>query len=277
MRKQPVVTSTPIPIANVQLGSLVPDYLHPAIDAIAPIKPTPADLHTSPQTTYKSLFKTYRKTALGPHLAVFGFDVSKDQDVDVIIKATRGMLYALKAPTAWFRQLCQETEVQEWIQERARARRSMYIVTGYRTFDDARVTNKDKHGKGLGGSIDIPIDAIASATAAGIPISLGMDASFEGKVERSTNIEERYIAPGEQIYAIQYRRVTVGWFRSRSAAQTSLDDKICWEDVFVSRGEENGEDMVEAELATALRLGKPTENSIDEGCEDEYLIVLGEK
>jgi hypothetical protein len=279
MRNQLVITSTPIPIENVPLGSLIPDFLHPVLDAVPvpPVKPTSADLHTSVQTTYKSLVKNYRKTALKPHLAVLGFDISRDQDVDVIINSTKGMLYELKAPTTWFRQLCANTEIQEWIQKRAKARKAMYFITGYRTFHDARVTNKEKHGQELGGNIDIPLDAIASAAAAGIPLSVGMDASLEGKFERSRQVEEGYTAPGEQIYAIQYRRVAVGWFKSRSADQASLNDKICWKDVITNRGKESEEDMVEADLATALRLGKPTEKSVDEDCEDEYLILLDEE
>jgi hypothetical protein len=152
----------------------------------------------------------------------------------------------------------------------------MYLITGYRTFDDARITYKGKHGRELGGNIDLPIDTIASMAGAGLPISLGGDVGFDSKIKRSAEMEEGYTAPGEQIYAVQYRQLTVRGFRSRSLAQVSLDDKIHWEDVFIHRGDkdEEEEDMVGAELAPMLRLGKHTEKSIDEGCEDEYLIIV---
>ncbi|KAE9365573.1 hypothetical protein N431DRAFT_431012 [Stipitochalara longipes BDJ] len=273
MRKQLVITKNPIPIDNVQLGGLIPTYLHPALEAVAPLKPVLTDINESPQTAYKSLIKNYRKTALSPHLAIFGFDVSRDEDVDVIIEATHGMQYELKDATRWFKKLCADTEVQEWIQKRARARKDMFLVTGYRTFSDARITHTAKHGRGIGGNVTVPADAIASAAGTGIPISLGMDVGMEGKIEKSRKVEGEYTAPGEQIYAIQYRRVEVGWFSSSSVDAASLEEKVNWEDVFTNMGEENENDMVEAELATTLRLGVETEISLDEGCEDEYLIV----
>jgi len=278
MRKQLVLTKVPIPIANVQLGSLVPDFSQPTIDAmpIPPLLPSPSDLNLAHQTTYKSLVKTYRKTALRPHLAFFGFDVSRDQDLELIIESTKGMLYELKSPTAWFSKLCADASVQTWMEKRSMDRKSIFFITGYRTFTDARITNTHKRGGEVGGNIDVPADAIAAAAGTGIPISTGMDVGIDGSVKRSTKTEEGYVAPGEQIYAIQYRRVNLSWFQASSIDKARLDDKVYWKDVLKHRGAENGEDIVGAELGNGLRLGKPTEKIMDEGASDEYLIVLEE-
>ena len=276
MRKQLVITKNPIPVQNVRLGALIPNYQAPANEAIAPRNPADTDVNKSPQTAYKNLVKIYRKTALSPHLALFGFDVSRDEDIDVIIEATQGMQYELNNATRWFQSICTDTEVQEWIQKRARARKDMFLLTGYRTFTDARVTSSAKHGGEIGGNVSVPVDAIASAAGAGIPISIGMDIGLEGKKERSRKVEGSFTARGEQIYAIQYRQVEVGWFKSSSVDSASLEDKGHWEDVFTNMGDEKEYDMVEASLTTALRLEVKTEKCLDEGSADEYLIVLEE-
>jgi hypothetical protein len=276
MRNQLVLTNVPIPIANIKLGCLVPDFSQPTIDAVAPLTPSSSDLNFAHQTTYRSLVKTYRKTALRPHLAFFGFDVSRDQDVDLIIESTRGMLYELKAPTDWFRKLCSDTAVQTWMEKRSLDKKSIFFITGYRTFVDARISNTNKTGREIGGNVDVPVDALATAAGMGIPISMGMHAGVDGSVKRSTKIEEAYVAPEEQVYAIQYRRVNLGWFRSHSADKATLDDKVCWKDVLKHRGVENGQDMVGAELGNALRLGRPTEKVMDESATDEYIVVLEE-
>jgi hypothetical protein len=274
VRKQLVITREPIPIDNVKLGSLVPTFQHPTQEAVAPLVPTAEDVHTAPQTNYRNLVKDYRKTAVSSHLAVFGIDVSKDDDVEVAIEATRGMKYELKNPPQWFKRLCTDVKAQEWIQRRARMRKDIFLITGYRTFNDARTTTKAKHGYEVGGKVDVPVDQIAAAAAAALPISFGMDVGGEVKVDRSTTVEEAYTSPGEQIYSVQYRRVKVRWFKSSSEDHVSLDDidKTFWEDVITTMGVEKELDMVEAELATAL-LNVETEKSFDEGCEDEYLII----
>jgi len=272
-----VLVNVPIPIASIRLGSLVPSFSAPTLDAIAPLAPTSDDLNIAPQTTYRSLVKVYGKTALRPHLAFFGFEVSRDQDVDVIIEATKGMLYELKAPTAWFRRLCANEEAQKWIEKRSMDHKSIFFITGYRTFADARVGIDWKKGSKMGGDADVPLDAIATTAGAGIPVSVGIDVGLERKVEKLRRIEEGYTAPGERIYAVQYRRVKVSWFGSRKVDQATLDEKIFWKDVLKHRGSEKDMDMVEAELSTALRLGKPTEKIVDEGADDEYLVVLEEE
>ena len=98
VRKQLVVTGEPMPIDNVKLGSLIPTFQHPTIEAVASLVPATEDFHTAPQTNYGSLVKNYKKTALSPHLAVFEIDVSKDNNIEVVIEATRGMKYELKDP-----------------------------------------------------------------------------------------------------------------------------------------------------------------------------------
>jgi hypothetical protein len=278
-RKQLVITGEPIPVDNVKLGSLIPTFQNPTQEAVAPLVPTAEDFHTAPQTNYRSLVKHYGNTALSPHLAVFGIDISKDNDVEVVIEATRGVKYELKDPQQWFKQLCTDVRVQEWIQRRARMRKDIFLITGYRTFNNARTTTKAKHGREVGGKVDVPVDAIVAATAAALPISLGMDVGGEVKVDKSTTVEEEYTSPGEQIYSVQYRRVNVSWFKSSSKDPVSLDDidKAFWKDVITTMGEEKEADMVKAELATALLLGVETEKSFDEGCEDEYLIVQGDE
>ena len=120
----------------------------------------------------------------------------------------------------------------------------------------------------LGDDVNIPIDAIASAAGTGLPLSSGLGLDAGSTVQRAETHKVSYFAPGEQVYAIQYRRVKL----SRGVKARHLSNSTCWRDVLSQRGEESTDEFVEAEIATALRLGLPSEQ-VDERDGETYIIL----
>lgn len=111
MRKPLLVTTVPIPVAELKLSSLITDRSHPTQNVYAPIDIQLQDAPTetvlkAPQKNYKTLVRAYSRTVLRPHLAMLGWDFTREQpDVAVQIEALDGFTYKLRNPLQWFNAL----------------------------------------------------------------------------------------------------------------------------------------------------------------------------
>jgi hypothetical protein len=78
------------------------------------------------------------------------------------------------------------------------------------------------------------------------------------------------VAIGEQICAVQYRKVRFKWFSSRDLDTAALDKETRWKVYWNERGEETGtNDVVEVNLQDALELEDEHEKytiEMDEEC-----------
>ena len=267
-KKPFIVTPIPIPIENISLGRLVTDIANPTQDAYTTPKPTNEDIQKAPQNTFKSLISNYKKTSLRAHLIVLGFNMSRELDDKFIIESTIGKSYELREPTIWFSKTCEAVEARRWLQTMDDNNRDIFFVSGFRTWTNATVTVEKRKGTSYGGDSDLPADTIASFAGTGLPFSLGLGLGASPTVERSKTENESYYAPGEQVYAIQYRRVKL----NKSTKARYLDKSTCWRDVLSQRGEEDTDKFVEAEIAAALQLGLPNEQ-VDEGDGEKYIVL----
>jgi len=68
-------------------------------------------------------------------------------------------------------------------------------------------------------------------------------------------IQRRFVADGEQICAIQYRKVRFKWFSSRDLDAAMLEKKIRWKSDWNVRGQEPGiNDVLEVDLHDELEI-----------------------
>ncbi|MCJ1390660.1 hypothetical protein MMC18_003521 [Xylographa bjoerkii] len=267
-KKPYLVTPNPIPIENLSLGRLVPDIANPTQDAYTTPNPTDEDIQKAPQNTYKSLVASHKKTSVRAHLIALGFDMSRELDNKLIIDSTIGKSYELREPTAWFSKICEAVEARRWLQTMDDNNRDIFFVSGFRTWSNATVTVEKTRGTSYGGDGDLPVDTIASLAGTALPVSLGLGLGAGSTVERSKTEKVSYYAPGEQVYAIQYRRVKL----NRSTKAKYLHQSTCWRDVLSQRGEEDTDGFVDAEVAVALRLALPNEQ-VDEGDGEKYIVL----
>ena len=282
LRRNLVVTAAPIPKEQLQLGSLIVSLDEPQQGAhqAASAATGPDVLEPQPQKSYKGLVRSYKTTKLAPHLSVLGFRVSTELDDSVVVDSTIGLRYLLRDPLAWFKVLCASGDTQEWIMDRHRAKLSVYLVSGYFTFQNAKITIKNKDGKGIGFDANVPVGQIAAAAACGVPgivpDSIG-DVGIEYGRDAGKETELTYDAPGEQIYALQLKRIKISFWAKSSDSAIRLEGKCCWIDMLGNRSA--GEEIVVADLDDALRLGKTIERvreKEEEGEQtDEYIVIQG--
>ena len=114
----------------------------------------------------------------------------------------------------------------------------------------------------------IPVSTALTASGVVVPFTNIADPGLGGFRGHIEDERRRFIAPGEQIYAVQYRKVRWRWFTSNKVDEMTLAKKAWWERYDRPRYlDSEAEDMIEVELEDEIDL---------EGDRDECAIESGE-
>jgi len=93
--------------------------------------------------------------------------------------------------------------------------------------------------KELEGSVTVPAAVVAAAAGAPIPIPLDFGLDVGASVSLATTAGEKmaFTAPGEQVFAVQYRKIRFAWFSSRYVDKAYLEEGNRWKIYIMTRGE----------------------------------------
>jgi hypothetical protein len=93
-------------------------------------------------------------------------------------------------------------------------------------------------------------------TASGVVVPFGMaDPGLSGFSGRVEDEQRKFVAPGEQIYAVQYRKVSWSWFARDKVDKMTLGTKSWWEKYDGPRSlQGEPEDTLEVELEDEIAL-----------------------
>ncbi len=86
-----------------------------------------------------------------------------------------------------------------------------YFVVGYRTIIDARVAAHTGGQLVSGGKLVMPVSAALAATGVVVPIGNLADPGLASSGGRMEDQQRQFVAQGEQIIAVQYRKVCFRW------------------------------------------------------------------
>jgi hypothetical protein len=177
-----------------------------------------------------------------------------ERNTKTTVKAPLCLIRQLKNPQAFFRAACQNESVRVWLEAQAqRPRAHLFLVCGFKTLTDARVEQSIQQKSGVEASFSVPAAAIAMAAGVPIPIPLnsGLDVGASLKMEAESDEDLKYTAPGERVYAVQYRKINFSWFSTRKVDKAYLERGNRWKSYIRDRAGESGEeeDVIDAELA----------------------------
>lgn len=129
-----------------------------------------------------------------------------------------------------------ESGVKAWLERAVRRREDVFLVTGIKTVTNATVSIEKSKGSDSQASVQIPTTLAASA-AAGVPI-FGDALDIGTGVGASRNAAERtsFVAPGEQVFAIQYRRIRFARFKEINSENARLEEGVRWKMLLGTRG-----------------------------------------
>ena len=251
MRTSFVPPSGLLPTDSVQLGRLIRNPLYPHEDYHYPFdddEEQPKSIVTS-QTKFQELIASSRSASLRARLGLSSTGA-------IAATASGSRTYQLDNSGEWFRKACKTKGTREWILQGTKDGARMYLTVGYHVIVDALVYERS-------GEMASPEGRVSKDSNTMLVARLG-----------SSNCHEReYGAPGEHIYAVQYRKLRFKWFSSRDVDPASLERNNRWKLSLGARGEEDGEedDVLEADLADGMD-AKGDERFVSEDGLDEFIF-----
>jgi hypothetical protein len=138
--------------------------------------------------------------------------------------------YLLQNSGKWFGDLCKTEETQHFIESAIRQSRSIYLISGYHTLLDAQSDSGISAGRTVGGTATVPVGDIVAGAAGVLPGALGdtLDVSFGFGSSGNNRSREHFLAPGEQIFAVQYRKVRFNFFSTKQVENATLEGNHRW-------------------------------------------------
>ncbi|EPS41016.1 hypothetical protein H072_5101 [Dactylellina haptotyla CBS 200.50] len=131
--------------------------------------------------------------------------------------------YQLKNSATVFENICEDTETRKWLKRMIDRRRAVYMVVGFETIIDARVSFKNLQTNEKGGELMAPVSTALTA-ALGIPIPLTDVLDVGAGVSKTSGygVETSFSTPGEMIFAVQYRKLEFSWLSSKDIDKATL-------------------------------------------------------
>lgn len=277
-----------LPLGAVKLGRFVTSIKHPHQNYHDPLSPTIVRQDSeliSTRESYTGDRTSNNSLRLGSSLSsLLSAGFSKQTKTRTQITTEHAKTYTLANSDAWFDDATQLPAARAWIERNIDRGRDIYLIVGYHTVTDARVRQAAVAQGGTTGEIVLPVGmALAGAAGVGpvaIPSALQdvMDPSITMEKLESDGEAQRCVFRGEQVCAVEYRKVKHRWLSGRDLNRARLDERVhCWSSVEQSRGdegEEDDEDVIEVQLGDVNVEGGWESEVIGGEGEDEGVVYL---
>lgn len=229
---------------SVQLGRLVVNAVDPLEGFHDPLGPSPPETTTiKRQQTFHEVLTLSKSVTLRTSLtALFSTSFERRTTSALTLTADFATSYKLANFATWLRDACREKETRKWFEMMLLSYSDMYLVVGFHTLTNAHVSQEAGVVRGVGGGVQVP--------------EQGPSVGALREVEKT--VKAGVEAAGEQIYAVEYRKLRFRWFSSRTMENWALESRNRWK-IFLPeiRGEPAGssdedgddEDVLEVELA----------------------------
>lgn len=257
-----VVLNHILPPSAVDLGRLVLNREDPSQD-FYPERLTPSSSLSDEPTTllefttqrlenFRHLLTHKNGSRLHGFLTtLFSTAYTRQTDWATRIESATCITRTLCNSTRYFRSLCKSPLAQDWLEAALAYKRNVYLVVGIKTLTDLTVHQTDSKQRETSLEGKVPVTALAAAAGtAGIGAGSDMfDVGAGCAYTRSGSSELGFFAPGEHVYAVQYRKVMFQWFARGKLDRSWLEEGNRWILYTGLRGSSGNEDeVVEASL-----------------------------
>jgi hypothetical protein len=258
-----VVSHTFIPVDSVKLGRLVIDVKEPCKGYLDPV-PAATDVSVirHPQCTDSERGAANNNFASS---LIQLSEVARSRRTGKATRVTTGDLvtYQLQSPEEWFRNAIKEETVRLWMEDGIKAGSDVYLVAGYHTMLHPEVF--DQH-QILHGTSQLPHrrDSDAHGSASRIPEDGG---SLEGASDSDLakqGFQKVLVASGEQVCALQIRKVQFELLSSSKLGSVGLDEDNTWKVSWGARSQQDGlDDVLSATLQSDLQSEPELEDDLE--------------
>lgn len=256
----------------VHLGSLVLDPSAPHADyhISDSRKVLPSDVAEATAISVQQLLNGGKHSSVSGVLSsLFSARYSDRAQSELLLRAASSRRRQLKNSTEYFEDLCSSKKTRMWLERRVIAKkRPVYLVVGLCLIADAHMQEKAQHSTQIGAKAQLPVSAIVGDAAGALAPYL--DASVGAATGGSDSSATKFNTVGEQVYAVEYRKVEFKWFSSGGAIdKAKVERGSRWMVYSRPRGMANSntpkDDTVEAVLTEVneTELGIPGEITED--------------
>lgn len=228
-----------LPVKSAELGRLVLNANKPSQDFIDPTDDPKIEkkfIKTS-QVNYKETRRFSKSSNLRSYLGdIISFAYERKRDCIATLSAPQATTYDLENSESWFRDVCGQEKLREFLEQAMRNDRNVYLIVGYRTVSDGSLVKTLTDTKVKGVKLQTPISAshigmVSSNIAIGV-----LGPGMRSKRSFGKGQELSFGAPGEQIFAILYRKVKCKWLSRKTTENMVLETNNRWKSVWNWRG-----------------------------------------
>jgi hypothetical protein len=260
---------------SIRLGRLVRNVDEPQSDYVDPdCDLRPESVIIKPHLRYEEVQQsTTDKSFTAVLTRLVSASRTRRNKVYTQVTTDRVTTYQLGNSGLWFKSAIKMETTREWIKESIDQGDEIYVVVGYHTMLNAQVVEGAAESSESSAQLEVPItSSITAATGVAVPLGDIADPGVVGNSLKKQGIQRRFVATGEQICAVQYRKVRFKWFSSRDLDAAVLDKENRWKMYWNVRGKQVGtNDVVEVDLQDELELEGDYEKYTSEK-EGEFLF-----
>ena len=273
-------------LRSVSLGRLVIDAAHSGQDfwPVSPFTFGDDDIEERVFHNLENALNTTKHAGLRAKLSILIHGVIESQRSSYHgFVAPQSKVYSLLQPTSHFRRLCTDTATRDWI-ERTLKHSPIFLVVGLVTVTQAKVRQTQHESTQVSTDATVPVTEIVThGVGAVLPPGIGDALNFGGVISLDHQKVARasFIAPGERVIGVQYRKVKFQLFSSNKVETSFLENNPNrW--VKLLGGNRGGyKDILKADLEdtkTLEDLELQVDSEVIEGdVEDEEIVLLDEQ
>jgi hypothetical protein len=251
-----VILSQFLPLLGIEIGRFVTSVDEPYQDYRDPDIGSSFKVVEKIETQYDGHdYQAAHQSFASKLTALLSLSFSKRHKTSIRITTNQVKTYYLDNNVECFRNAVQSEDMRRWIERTVDEGEDIYFVVGYRTITDAHVEARSGAQVMSDGKLVMPISTGLTAAGTVVPLGNLVDAGIAGSAGYSDDQQRFFVAQGEQIVAVQYRKVGFKWFASKTADKAMLAKKAHWERYDRPRYfQSDGIDMVEVDLEDDLAL-----------------------
>ena len=102
------------------------------------------------------------------------------------------------------------------------------MIVGIQTVTDARIVQKSTHKQQIGGQVNVPVGLSLAAAGLVVPFAGLIDPGIHSQYQSFDGTQSEFLVPGEQVCALQYRKISHKWLSSRVMDPLRLSPTRYW-------------------------------------------------
>ncbi|OAP64429.1 hypothetical protein AYL99_00401 [Fonsecaea erecta] len=239
-----------LPLEFVSLGRFVLNTQEPNHSYRDPAEK--AQEAEKPQSNVRDILRRSKGTSLYAKLSGL-FEAKTDQEAasDVFWSTRHTKTVQQLDSDGYFAKACAEPETRKWLEKALENGRDVYMMVGYATAFNATVSDQVTAKKKTEIVSQAPVKEMMTAmTGNPAPTVMVKNPVVGGETRDNMEHKRAFKADGEQVFAIQYRKLMFRFFSSKNLDKGFLEEESRWKLYWALMGgeEEEDDDVVEATL-----------------------------